>query len=391
MDFNFWLLLGAALFFAFGWIAARIDIRHLISESRTLPDSYFRGLNFLLNDKPDKAIEAFIEVSKADTQTAELQFALGGLFRRRGEVDRAIRMHQNLVERADISREEKTQALFELAQDYLKAGLLDRAEEIFLDLRTTSFGRQSLRYLLDIYMQEKEWAKAIDISKELEVSTSLDLQMEIANYYCEIAIGDHTHSRLESAFANLDNALAANRKCVRANILRGEWESKAGNHEAAIANWKQIETQNPAHLCLVAESLLTSYKALNRTAEGLQLLRGYQDGYPALDMLNVLFQATLEAEDVDSAYRLVRDDLRRNPSMLGLDKMLEAQLMEAPPERRNDLQLIKNLVNAHVSRLARYQCKTCGFKARQFYWHCPACGGWETYPPRRAAELEAID
>ena len=391
MDLNFWLLLGAALFFGFGWVAARIDIRHLISESRALPDSYFRGLNFLLNDKPDKAIEAFIEVSKADTQTAELQFALGGLFRRRGEVYRAIRMHQSLVERADISKDEKTRALFELAQDYLKAGLLDRAEQIFLDLRGTAYGRQSLRYLLDIYMQEKEWAKAIDISKELEVSTSLDLQMEIANYYCEMAIGDYTHSRLESACTNLENALTASRRCVRANILRGEWEAKAGDHEAAIALWKQIESQSPAHLCLVAESLLTSYKALGRTEEGLQLLRGYQDRYPALDMLNELFQATLETEGVDAAYRLVRDDLRRNPSMLGLDKMLEAQLMEAPPERRNDLQMMKNLVNAHVSRLARYQCKNCGFKARQFYWHCPACGGWETYPPRRAAELEATE
>ncbi|MES2353981.1 MAG: lipopolysaccharide assembly protein LapB [Pseudomonadota bacterium] len=391
MDLNFWLLLGAALFFAFGWIAARIDIKHLISESRVLPDSYFRGLNFLLNDKPDKAIEAFIEVSKADTQTAELQFALGGLFRRRGEVDRAIRMHQSLVERIDINKEEKTQALFELAQDYLKAGLLDRAETIFLDLRGTAYSHQSLRYLLDIYMQEKEWAKAIEITKELEVSTSLDLQMEIANYYCEIALSDYIHSRTESAFTNLESALTASRKCVRASILKGEWEAKAGKHEAAITTWKQIESQSPSHLCLVAEHLLTSYKALNRTAEGVQLLSGYQDRYPALEMLNVLFQATLEMEGVGEASRLVRDDLRRNPSMLGLDKMLEAQLMETPPERRNELQLIKNLVSTHVSRLARYQCKTCGFKARQFYWHCPACGGWETYPPRRVAELESVE
>ena len=391
MDFNFWLLLGAALFFAFGWIAARIDIKHLISESRSLPDSYFRGLNFLLNDKPDKAIEAFIEVSKADTQTAELQFALGGLFRRRGEVDRAIRMHQNLVERADISKDAKTQALFELAQDYLKAGLLDRAEQVFLDLRGTSYGRQSLRFLLDIYMQEKEWAKAIQTSEELETSTSLDLQLEIANYYCEMAIGDYTHSRADSVNENLQRALEANRKCVRANLLKGEWESKAGNHDAAIAAWKQIESQSPTHLCLVAEGLLTSYKALGRTGEGLQLLRGYQERYPALDILNVLFQAALETEGVDTAYRLVRDDLRRNPSILGLDKLLEAQIMEAPAERRGDLQLVRTLVNSHVSRLARYQCKSCGFKARQFYWHCPACGGWETYPPRRTAELESVE
>lgn len=391
MDLNFWLLIGAAVFFGIGWIAARIDIKHLISESRALPDSYFRGLNFLLNDKPDKAIEAFIEVSKADTQTAELQFALGGLFRRRGEVDRAIRMHQSLVERVDIGEDEKTQALFELAQDYLKAGLLDRAEDVFLKLRKTHYDRQSLRYLLDIYMQEKEWAKAIDTSKALEISTSLDLQMEISHYYCEMAVDDYTHSRIDAACTNLENALTSNRKCIRANALRGEWEAKSGDHEAAIAYWKKIESQSPAHLCLVAENLLGSYKALNRLQEGLQLLRGYQDRYPALEMLNVLFQATLETEGLDPAYRLVRDDLRRNPNVLGIDKLLEAQILEASPEKKNDLQLIKDLVQAHVSRAARYQCKACGFKARNFYWHCPACGGWETYRPRRVAELETLD
>ena len=391
MDFNFWLVLGAALFFGVGWIAARIDIKHLISESRTLPDSYFRGLDFLLNDKPDRAIEAFIEVSRTDAQTAELQFALGGLFRRRGEVDRAIRMHQSLTERDDISKEEKTQALFELAQDFLKAGLLDRAETLFLDLRGTAYKRQALRFLLDIYMQEKEWAKAIAISQELEVSTSLDLQMEIANYYCEMAITDHTHSRNEATEENLAKALAANRKCVRANLLKGEWEAQAGNHEAAIAAWKQIEAQSPAHLGLVAEGLLESYRKLGRVEEGLQLLRGYLDRYPSLDIMTVLYQAILESEGADAAYRLVRDEVRRNPTMLGLDKLLEAVLLEAPPERRNDLQLAKDLVSAHVTRLARYQCGNCGFKARQFYWQCPACGGWETYPPRRTAELEGAE
>src|SRR5258706_4242899 len=157
MDLNLWLVLGLAFFFGLGWIAARIDIKQIVSESRALPDSYFRGLNFLLNDNADKAIEAFIEVSKTEHQSAELQFALGGLFRRRGEVDRAIRMHQSLTERNDIGNEGKTQALFELAQDYLKAGLLDRAEAVFLDLRGTAYGRQTLRFLLDIYVQEKEW------------------------------------------------------------------------------------------------------------------------------------------------------------------------------------------------------------------------------------------
>ena len=156
MDFEYWWLLALPLFFALGWMAARIDIKQLVSESRALPVSYFKGLNFLLNEQPDKAIEAFIEVVKVDPQTVELHFALGSLFRRRGEVDRAIRMHQNLVERPDLKEEQKLAALFELAQDYLKAGLLDRAEELFLKLEGTPHAEPALKFLLEIYQQEKD-------------------------------------------------------------------------------------------------------------------------------------------------------------------------------------------------------------------------------------------
>ncbi len=157
MEIEYWWLLAFPLFFALGWLAARIDIRQLVSESRALPMSYFKGLNFLLNEQPDKAIEAFIEVVKVDPQTIELHFALGSMFRRRGEVERAIRMHQNLVERPDLAQDQKLLALFELAQDYLKAGLLDRAEELFLKLEGTPHAEAALKFVLEIYEQEKEW------------------------------------------------------------------------------------------------------------------------------------------------------------------------------------------------------------------------------------------
>src|SRR5918911_3537817 len=187
-DFELWWLLPIpVLFFAMGWVAARIDIKHLLRESRALPTSYFRGLNFLINQQPDKAIEAFIEVVKVDPQTVELHFALGNLFRRRGELDRAIRMHQNLVERPDLQDDQKIAALFELAQDYLKAGLLDRAEELFLKLDGTPHAEPALKFLLEIYQQEKDWQKAIGVAEKLEAVTGRSHQKEIANYYCELA------------------------------------------------------------------------------------------------------------------------------------------------------------------------------------------------------------
>src|SRR5688572_1943619 len=378
MDLEYWWLLALPLFFALGWLAARIDIKQIVSESRALPRSYFKGLNFLLNEQPDKAIEAFIEVVKVDPQTVELHFALGSLFRRRGEVERAIRMHQNLVERPDLAAEQKLAALFELAQDYFKAGLLDRAEELFLKLEPTSYAEQALRFLLEIYEQEKEWHKAIEIAGKLEAVTGRSHQKEIANFCCEMAINEIMHSRPEAARPHLAEALAHHRLCVRANMVLGDLEAAAGRPVAAIDAWKRIESQNPQYLALVGERIYNAFKQLNKVEEGTNLLRGYLAKYPSLDLVNVVFQATLENSGTEPAYRLVRDELRRMPTLLGLDKLIEAQLLEAPLDRRRDLELIRTLVSQHTQNLAMYKCDNCGFRARQYYWHCPACAAWRS-------------
>ena len=388
MEFEFWWLLGFPLFFALGWLAARVDIKQLLTESRSLPLSYFKGLNFLLNEQPDKAIEAFIEVVKVDPQTIELHFALGSLFRRRGEVERAIRMHENLLERADLAPEQKMTALYELAQDYLKAGLLDRAEEFFGKLQGTQYEQQGFKFLLEIYEQEKDWKKAIETSRKMDSVSGQSSAKDIANFYCELAAVEITHSRWDQARDYLSEALSVNRKCARANILLGDTELGQGRPQAAIEYWKSLESQNPAYIALVAEKMLAAHRSLGREREGLQLLRGYLANNPSLDLLNVIFQGELDRHGAEHAYKLVRDELARNPTLLGLDKLLEAQLLEAPAERRHELQLIKNLVHQHTRSLALYRCESCGFKARQFYWHCPACNGWETYPPRRTEERE---
>ena len=388
MEYENWWMLGLPLFFGLGWLAARVDIRHLLRESRALPRSYFEGLNFLLNEQPDKAIEAFIEVVRIDPETIELHFALGSLFRRRGETDRAIRMHKNLLDRNDLADDQRLHALYELGQDYLKAGLLDRAEEALSKLRESARRSDALRLLLEIYQQEKDWGKAIEAARTLEADSGESRQKEIANFYCELAAVDSTHSRSVEAQANLLRALTANRKCVRANIQLGDLHALAGETAQAIETWKQIEQQQPAYVALVARRIQDSYRTLGRAEEGLTLLRGFLAHYPSLDLLDVVFQSTLEHRDAEAAYQLVKEELRRNPTLLGLDKMLEAQILVAPPERRHDLELVKNLVHGHTRRLARYRCDSCGFKARQFHWRCPACSGWETYPPKRTEEFD---
>src|SRR5260221_82047 len=304
-------------------MAARVDIKQIVTESRALPRSYFKGLNFLLNEQPDKAIEAFIEVVKVDPETIELHFALGSLFRRRGEYDRAIRMHQNLLERADLAADQKVIALAELGQDYLKAGILDRAEEVFKKLEGSPQANLARTHLLEIYEQEKDWKRAIEMTRQVDSDPR-----ELAQYYCELATSEAAQSRPDVARGHLEAALEANRKCVRASLHLGGLERSAGRLERAIEYWKRIESQNPAYLALAAQRLYEAHKEGGRAEEGLHLLAGYLERYPSLDLLDTVFQHTLEAKGHEEAYRLVRDELRRNPTLLGLDRVLEAQIID---------------------------------------------------------------
>ena len=386
MAFEPWMLLVFPLFFGMGWLAARIDIKQLLSESSALPRSYFQGLNFLLNEQQDKAIEAFIEVVKIDPQTVELHFALGSLFRRRSEVDRALRMHLNLVERADLEEDKRQQALFELAQDYLKAGILDRAETLFQELQATSYAKPALDFLLELYQKEKDWLKAIDVTQRLAAISGQPHGNEAAFFYCELAAAEIARKQADAARIHLEQALEAHPQAVRATMMLGDMESMARQHAQAIEIWQRIEQQNPQYLPLVAERLLEAYRQCGRAEAGISKLQYYLAQYPSLDLMNVLFDAILQRDGAEAAYKLVRDELQRNPTLLGLDKLLEARLLEVPMGRRADVEMVKNLVHQRTRSLAMYRCSNCGFKARQFYWHCPACHGWETYSPRRSEE-----
>lgn len=391
MEFETWWLLSIPVFFTLGWIAARVDIKQLLSESRSLPRGYFKGLNFLLNDQPDKAIDTFIEIVKLNPETAELHFALGSLFRRRGETERAIRIHQNLLARPDLALEQQYEARYELGQDYLKAGLLDRAEEAFQHLVDTSYNAQARRALLEIYEREKEWQRAIDTAQALQASGAGARQKEIAQYYCELAEDELVHTRLDAALHLLEQALAAERQSVRSSILLGDVHRARGDVEGALAAWRRVEHQSVPHVALVAHRLMEGYTVVERPREGLNLLESYLAEAPSIDLLEVVFKAVRELDGIEAANELVMEELRRTPTLLGLDKLLEARLMQTPPELMAEMTLVKNLVHGYVQKLARYQCSHCGFKARQFYWQCPGCTRWETYPPRRTEELNVMN
>lgn len=386
MEFEPWMLLVFPLFFGMGWWAARLDIKNLLSESTALPESYFQGLNFLLNEQQDKAIEAFIEVVKIDPHTVELHFALGSLFRRRGEVDRALRMHHNLVDRADLDDDKRQQAIFELAQDYLKAGILDRAERLFGELKNTAYARPALEFLLELFQKENDWLKAIAVAQQLSAVSGQSYCKQAAFFYCELATEEIKAGNLTGAREHLQQALKDCPSSVRATIMLGNMEAAEGRFEEAIALWQGVEVQDAQYLPLVAENLLEAYSKLDREAEGISVLRDYLVKYHSIDLLNVVFDGMLKYESPASAYQLVRDEVERNPTLLGLDKLLEARLLEVPMDRRADVEMVKELVHKRTRNLAMYHCSHCGFKARKFYWHCPACQAWDSYAPRRDEE-----
>jgi lipopolysaccharide biosynthesis regulator YciM len=382
MEFEFWWLLALPLFFSLGWLAARVDLKQLLAESTALPAAYFKGLNFLITNQHDKAIEAFTEAVQANTDSLELHFALGSLFRRRGEVDRAIHLHLNLLEKKDLELQQRTAVTAELAQDYLKAGLLDRAEELFESLNDDRYRQPALRALLEIYVREREWQRAIKAATELERLSGIPFRIEISHYYCEMAVSAKLANDTQAARTYLEQALNAHKNCVRANVLLGDLEVEAGDHRAALSVWKRIEFQKPEYLGLIAPKLMNSYRALGQTQEGLQLLQTYQQTYKLPSLLNVLYEATLAEEGAESAAKLARTELIKKPSLTILDQLLQARAIVETNNNNGlqDTQLMQQAVRHAIGNRSAYYCEQCGFKAKHHHWQCPACNAWEALP-----------
>ena len=389
IEFEYWWLLILPLFFTLGWIAARVDIKQLISESTALPAAYFKGLNFLISDQHANAIEAFSEAVQANTDSLELHFALGSLFRRTGETDRAINMHLNLLDKKELTANQKNAVKAELAQDYLKAGLYDRAEELFKGLDDTRYQQPALNALLEIYVREREWLQAIEAATELERLSGVPFRRQIAQYYCELAMNALIAQNQDAARMHLNMALNANKNCVRANVLLGDLEASNGAHQAAVSHWKRIEFQQPEYLGLVANKMLKSYRADGKLKEGLAQLNSYLETYKLASLMSALYEATLAEEGAEKAAKLARNELIRQPSLTTLDQLLQARAMadetsatkQATRQSNNqDIQLMQQTVRHAIGNRAAYHCDQCGFRAKQHHWQCPACNAWEVLP-----------
>jgi len=391
MEIELWHLLALPFLFIAGWLARGFESRVSETDNAALPRSYFRGLNHLLNDQPDKAIDAFIEVVKLDPETIDLHQALGNLFRRRGEFDRAVRIHTHLLNRADLPARQRSQALEELGQDYLKAGLLDRAEDAFVQLVEDRHHRfDALRALVRIYQTEREWLKAVDCARKLENEAGESHQVAIAHYYCELASDALRRNALDEAQVAIEQALATNRKSVRALILAGDVAVKRGDSEEALRQWRRVEEASAEYVPLIAARAADAMAAEGREQEALEWLEQALRDAPSIDLLDVVAHRATAWRGAAVAETLIAKETTRHPSLLGFERLLEARMANNQDNGKVDgeLQLLSSLLSSHTQKLARYRCSKCGFRAREFHWNCPGCTSWDSYPPRRVEELD---
>jgi lipopolysaccharide assembly protein B len=375
-----WLLLPLA--FLSGWFAARVEARRQAGRSFDLPSAYFKGLNFLLNEQPDKAIEIFIQVLEVNSETVETHLALGNLFRRRGEVERAIRIHQNLIARPTLNREQRTYALLELGQDYFKAGLFDRAENLFLELaEVRAHSEQALRLLINIYQQEKEWDKAIQTSRKLARASGRRLDDVIAQYYCELAEQAIAKQNASAAREFLRQALAADANCVRANIVLGDLEAREEKYREAIHAWQQVEDQDSHYFGEVAGRIADAYRRLN-DEEGLyQFFSDALKRHAAVSMTLTFADIVKRRDGAKAAEKFIVEQLRRHPNVHGLHHLIDLNLEQAQGTAKTDLMLLKGIIEELGQQHQGYACEQCGFKGRALHWLCPGCSRWNSIKP----------
>ncbi len=378
MEFDLsWLLLGLPAAFALGWVASRLDMRQLRIENRQAPKAYFRGLNFLLNEQQDQAIDAFIEAVRNDPDTSELHFALGNLFRRRGEYERAVRVHEHLLSRGDLSRAERHRAQHALALDFLKAGLLDRAEEALRKLEGTEYESQARLALLSIYERTRDWAGASEIARKLDASGEGSFQLRLAHYLCEQA----QQAPGAEAERLVREAMAVAPGAPRPAMDLAALQQRAGDVRAALDTLTALARQNPAAVGLLAPMLAVSARACGQAEAARGLLRAHYDTAPSLNVLEAL--ASLE-DDPQAARQLYALHLEREPSLVAAGRWMAGE----PASGSGGFQpLLQRALDQAARPLTRYRCVACGFEANRHFWQCPGCQAWDSYPPRRVEEL----
>jgi len=385
MEFDFSLLLLALpIVFVLGWLASRMDLRQLRMESRQAPKAYFKGLNFLLNEQQDQAIDAFIEAVQNDPDTSELHFALGNLFRRRGEYERAVRVHQHLLSRGDLVADDRHRAQHALALDYLKAGLLDRAEEALLRLEGTRFEAQARLALLANYERSRDWEHAAGVAKKLETAGQGSFAGRLAHYLCEQAATLLAAQKPEEAGRLLQQAIGTAPQSPRPRMDLASLQRQQGMHQEACTTLAEAMHQAPTAIPLIAPLLAASAIAAHSIEPALALMKSCYEQSPCIDVLDAI--VSLEAANGDAALtarQWYARHLEKEPSLVAAAKWIAGEKLEHEQFHPQ----VQRALDHAVKPLTRYRCAACGFEAKRHFWQCPGCQAWDSYPALRVEEL----
>ena len=372
-----------------GWVMGRRSLVKKESVYSDIPLDYLKGLNLLLDEQPDKAIDLFIQMLEVNNDTVETHLALGSLFRRRGEVDRAIRIHQNLIARPTLLPAQRAHALFELGQDYMKAGLFDRAETLFGELIDSNpHSEQALEYLLDIYQQEKDWANAIKIAQQIGTKTGKACNALISHFYCEQAETAYKQGEPARATKLLKKALSINKNCVRASLLEAKIEHEAGKNITAIRALKRIEQQDADFLPEILEPLLHCYQSLDKPAEMLVYLRDILSRHDAISIMLNLSDLLQHYQNDEIAEDFIENFLHHRPSLRGMDRLIDLNIKHAKEPVQEKLRILKSVTSQLLEDKPVYSCHVCGFNGKTLHWQCPGCKRWDTVKPIQGVEGE---
>lgn len=377
-----WLLLlpvAAGL----GWLAGRRGgERKSGVRASLLSTTYFRGLNYLLSEQPDKAIEVFLQIAEVDKDTLETQFALGHLFRRRGEADRAIRVHQSLISRSGLSAAQKTRAVLALGEDYMRAGLFDRAEVLFTDLvRLGALAPQALRHLLAISQAERDWPKAIEHAHAYETAANEPMGRQIAQFHCELAEQARVQGNYDATRRHIADAYAADSQSIRAGLIEGRLELLEGNEVAAIRAFERVARNDVEFLPEFLETLLQCYERRGESARARGFLLEMIEGYPGVAPVLALVRLIEQEEGRPAALVFLSEQLQQRPSIQGESALIDLSLLQPEVDAVGTMRTLRQLNEQLVVRAPGYRCRRCGFGARVHHWQCPSCKSWGSIKP----------
>jgi lipopolysaccharide biosynthesis regulator YciM len=385
MDFENWWLLAFPSFFLLGWLAAKIDVRQLLDESKKIPSTYIEGLNFLLNEEKDKAIDVLVKLSVNEPDSVELQFAVGSLFRSNGEIQRALAVHQGLLDRPDLTNVQRNRAVLAVGEDFFKSGMYDRAEDFLKRVRVAEYAPHALRLLIDLYVNQNDWHRAVDAANQLQFATGRSNSREIAHFMVEISMQHYTAGDDGEAIDWLRKALKVESTAPRPRVVLGEMLKSQGRYLEAIDEWDRLELESASFISLIADALIECHDKLGTKVQCLEKFKKLTESSPSHILLTLTFRMSVELEGQEAARDLARNFLQKTSDLGWAIPILDSIKNDVAEASMADMDLLIDMATQYRQD-EDHLCDSCGFRAHTYYWRCPACRLWDTYAPPSLAK-----